>query len=218
MNHLAHALVAHRTGGSIVGNLMGDFVKGRPQDRYEGEILRGILLHREIDAFTDRHDVFAKSRRRIPHPYRRFSGILIDLFYDHRLANRWSEFSEMALSDFTKLVHSQLRESFDILPPRMQRFVRYMLETDLLVSYRELDGVSRALSGIASRLTRDTVLARAHDALAAQAPELDRDFTEFFPQLMAHCRSGGERSLSSARELRAGNRPTARSGRPPRAA
>ncbi|MBZ0267919.1 DUF479 domain-containing protein, partial [bacterium] len=82
MNHLAHALVAHRTGTSITGNLMGDFVKGRPEDTLDGALLEGVRLHRRVDAFTDDHPAFHRCRARVRPELRRFAGILVDVWWD----------------------------------------------------------------------------------------------------------------------------------------
>jgi acyl carrier protein phosphodiesterase len=185
VNHLAHALLAADTGTSIVGALMGDFVKGRPGDLYSGALLEGILLHREVDAFTDAHEIFARSRRRIAAPHRRFSGVLVDIFYDHFLARHWSEFSPVPLRAFADDVHARLARRESELPERMRGFVRYMIETDLLVSYRERSGIERALRGMSSRLSRPNPLAGGLAALDAEHAGLERDFFEFFPELRA---------------------------------
>ena len=40
-------------------------------------------MHRKLDSFTDSHPVFLRSRGRISDMNRRYSGVLIDMFYDH---------------------------------------------------------------------------------------------------------------------------------------
>ena len=185
MNHLAHALVAHRAGGSIVGNLMGDFVKGRPEDRYGGEILAGIRLHRRIDAFADEHEAFARSRSRIQPPHRRYAGILVDIFYDHFLARGWDEFEDQGLREFVDRVYAELRRERERLPSRMTGFVTYMIDTDLLFAYREREGIARAFTGLSRRVRRENPLADAPGELDRERSGLERDFLEFFPALLA---------------------------------
>ena len=123
MNHLAHALIAVRTGTSIVGNLMGDFVKGRPEERYGGELLRGIRLHRAVDAFVDAHAAFARSRARFDGAHRRWSGILVDLGYDHVLARRWEELGEGTLRSFADRVYVEVEEARLTHPDRIRGLV-----------------------------------------------------------------------------------------------
>ena len=184
MNHLAHALIAVRTGTSIAGNLMGDFVKGRPEDRYDGALLEGIRLHRAVDAMTDDHPVFRRSRERMRPPFRRYAGILVDIFYDHVLARNWAAHSDEPLRPFVDRVYDELIEHRPRLPERMHRFVDYMLGTDLLMSYETHEGIVQALTGISHRMSRENPLDRAGEVLVEEAVGLDADFAEFFPDLL----------------------------------
>lgn len=188
MNHLAHALVAHRAGGSIVGNLLGDFVKGDPRDRWEGALLEGILLHRRVDALTDAHPAFGRSRARIRPELRRWAGILVDVFYDHLLARRWEEYCDRPLRAFADDVYAALRREWDVLPERMTGFATYMIDTDLLVAYREEEGVARALAGLSRRARRAGPLRGAGAELLRERAGLDADFAEIFPDVLRACR------------------------------
>jgi acyl carrier protein phosphodiesterase len=187
VNHLAHALVAHRAGGSIVGNLLGDFVKGDPRDRWKGALLEGILLHRRIDALTEVHPAFERSRRRIRPELRRWAGILVDVFYDHLLARRWEEFCDRPLRDFADEVYAALRRDWHVLPEHMTGFATYMIDTDLLVAYREEEGVARALAGMSRRVPRAGPLRDAAAELVRERAGLDADFCEIFPDLLRAC-------------------------------
>jgi acyl carrier protein phosphodiesterase len=168
---------------------MGDFVKGRPEDRYDGELLDGILLHRKVDAYTDDHEIFWRSRGRVRAPHRRFSGILIDIFYDHFLAKHWLTFSSVPLRDFADGVYSAVKRHEPLLPFSMLRFTRYMIETDLLVSYRETSGIAQALRGISTRLSRPNPLASGITALQAEYHGFEEDFLAYFPEVLAEFES-----------------------------
>lgn len=184
MNHLAHALIAVRTGTSIVGNLMGDFVKGRPEDRYDGAILRGIRLHRAVDAYVDEHPAFARSRARLGPPLRRFSGILVDVAYDHVLALGWEVLGEGTLRSFADRVYAELDASRSLLPERMHGFVKYMTRSDLLVAYREPAGVARTLEGMSMRMRHANPLAEASGAVSRAVPGLTADLDELWPDVL----------------------------------
>jgi len=191
MNHLAHALIAVRSGGSVLGQLLGDFVKGDPGRRWEGELLEGIVVHRRIDAFTDDHGTVRRSRRRVVPPYRRFAGILVDLFYDHLLAVEWEQWSERSLRDFADDVYAELEAHRARLPERMRRFAEYARATDLLVAYREVEGIDRALQGIAWRLGRPSPLGNAVEVLERHRDGFREDFRAFFPELLREFGAGG---------------------------
>jgi len=185
VNHLAHALVADRAGGSITGNLMGDFVTGDPSGRWDGPILEGIRLHRRVDAFADGHPAFRRSLARLQPPFRRWAGVLVDVYWDHLLARRWDEFCDRELRTFADEVYAALRRDRDALPERMAGFVAYMIETDLLVAYREPAGVARALAGMSRRVRRANPLGVALPELERERVGLDADFCAFFPALLA---------------------------------
>ena len=55
MNYLAHFYLADGSPDALVGSLLGDFVKGDDHADYPPEIQRAILIHRQIDSFTDAH-------------------------------------------------------------------------------------------------------------------------------------------------------------------
>ncbi len=65
MNFLAHLYLAGDSEPIILGNFLGDFVKGRLLQQFEPSILKGIALHRNIDSFTDSHYVVKESKHLI---------------------------------------------------------------------------------------------------------------------------------------------------------
>ena len=190
MNYLAHLYLARfateDTPQALIGNLMGDFVKGPIPDDLAPALRQGIWLHRRVDRFTDDHPLFRRSKRRIAPAYRRYAGILIDVFYDHLLATRWPRYADEPLEHFVDRVHAVLRQAHPTLPPRMQRSVGYLLNNNLLLSYRHPAGVERALRGLENRLKRPSNLGRAAAELTANRDGLDDDFGAFFPDLIGY--------------------------------
>jgi acyl carrier protein phosphodiesterase len=194
MNYLAHLYVAEDSGAGLVGNLMGDFVKGRPEGLdYPAAIRRGILLHRRVDSFTDRHPVFRQSRGRLSPPFRRFGGIIIDLAYDHFLARDWALFADEPLPQFAQRTYRALRRHHHRLLPRLQYVAPLMAEQDWLTAYRHLHAVERSLAGIARRLSRPTPLADAGTELRRHYEALEADFHAFMPALVSFAEGERER-------------------------
>ena len=189
MNYLAHLYLADPKPDAWVGNLMGDFVKGPLDDSLKPVWRQGIVLHRAVDHYTDQHPVFLRSKHRISPPYRRYAGILIDMFYDHLLAVSWPQYSEQNLRLFTRAVYAALRQRYAQLPPRMQKSVSYMLMNDLLLSYRQTEGIARALRGIEGRLRRPSGLGNAITQLDTHYDQLHDDFQLFFPELIDHVKA-----------------------------
>ena len=186
MNYLVHLYLADATPESLIGNLMGDFAKGHIDQNLSPVTRQGIALHRRIDVFTDSHPFFVQSRQRIHPQFRRYSGILVDIFYDHFLARDWALYSTLSLPCFAHLVYSILTAHYDNLPPPMRRSVSYMIANDLLLSYREVAGIERALQGIENRLKRPNRLGEAVAELCDNYDSLATDFAAFFPELTAY--------------------------------
>lgn len=184
MNYLAHLYLAGPGPEARIGNLMGDFVKGPIPEDLPLVRQRGIALHRRIDSFTDRHPLVLRSKRRLNPPFRRYAGIIVDLFYDHLLAAQWHEYHEQPLSEFADEINRLLERDIHTLPERMQRSMRYLLQHNLLYAYREPAGIARALQGLQSRLSRPNPLGMAIDELRRHHDGLNADFTQFFPELI----------------------------------
>lgn len=183
MNYLAHLYLAEQSSEGLLGSLLGDFVKGRLDDRYQGAVRRGIALHRSIDSFTDAHPLHLRSRNRFGKRRRRYAGVIVDVCYDHFLARRWREYSADSLASFVERAYDVLREHRDELPGRLREIAPYMIADDWLGSYAELDNVGRALDGISRRIRRPDSLAGALAEIEASYDSLDEDFRAFFPEL-----------------------------------
>jgi acyl carrier protein phosphodiesterase len=188
VNFLAHAYLARGSDRAVLGGLMGDFVKGPLEGRYDTELTHALALHRRIDSYTDAHDVVRCSRRRISPARRRFAGILVDMFYDHFLARLWEEYCNVPLEQFTASVYAVLREHRALLPERLQQIAARMAGGDWLASYRRVEAVAGALDRMAGRLTRGNAMLRSGDELLAQYQTFEADFRLFFPDVVRFAR------------------------------
>ena len=184
MNYLAHLFLSDGTPESLIGNLLGDFVKGSIEDIYSAEIIKGIYLHRKIDSYTDSHPIFRSSKKLISVDRRRFSGIMIDVFYDHFLAKNWSNYSSITLDDFANRVYQVLQEHKKILPNRLKRILPDMIAYDWLASYKETTAIDRAINGLSYRIKRKNNLFGGVEELFLNYQQLQADFSLFFPELI----------------------------------
>jgi acyl carrier protein phosphodiesterase len=185
VNYLAHLYLAGDDPDALVGNLMGDFVKGPIPDSLPCKVAAGVRLHRRIDSYTDRHPCFRASRRRLSPPLRRYGGIIVDVIYDHLLAGSWDAHHSEPLPVFAARVYRILDDSLPDLPSAMQRRVRGMIDSRLLEAYENEATVSAALDSIGQRLRRPIGLGAASHDLATDRPGFQADFDAFFPSLKA---------------------------------
>lgn len=185
MNFLAHLHLSGDSPEIIVGNMMGDFVKGRLDERYPGGITKGLELHRRIDTFAGSHPAFMASRRRIDPRFGHYRGILVDLFYDHFLAAEWACFADEAFPAFLARVERILNDYAQILPEQLRARVPDILH-EWLPSYREAEGIDLVLRRMARRLSRSNPLGEGGGELIRHYRELRSDFLDFFPDLEAY--------------------------------
>jgi len=186
MNYLAHAFLSEQNPLSIIGNVMGDFVKGRPSESYDGEILKWIIIHRRIDFFTDSHSIFRLSKRLISITRRRYSGIIIDIAFDHFLAKNWLRFSTEDLHGFIDRVYHTLRQHESVLPERLKNILPRLVGEDWLGSYRTLDGIDLTLNRISRRFKRDNMLHNSVEEIKSNYENLEYNFMWFFPKLISY--------------------------------
>ena len=155
MNYLGHLLVVPDRGLLTLGNLLGDFVKGRLDQVQPIEFRLGLQLHRELDGFADSHPLTIQSRTRVSPARRRIAGVLVDIFYDHFLAPAFDpEPHRAALLPFAP--H---------LPPTINHLPDRLLSSRWLGSYRTVDGIAAVLAQMERRRPRPLGLLGAEEEL-----------------------------------------------------
>jgi acyl carrier protein phosphodiesterase len=196
VNHLAHALLAGPNDDVLLGSLLGDFWRGAPDPAWPEGVRAGVVLHRKIDVYTDSHPYVEAARAQFEPPWRRYAGILIDIYFDHVLAREWPRHAHEPLAAFSARCADLLERNAAWLPADLNRFTRYFRAHGLFAAYAQRATIEQVLGGISRRLRHPNPLAEAGPALWALAEELDGAFAQFFPDLNAH-----------ARELRAKSEP-----------
>ena len=63
MNYLGHLVLSGQDDEVLLGNFMADAVKGSSYKMYSTGVQKGILLHRKIDDFTDKHQSYLEGKR-----------------------------------------------------------------------------------------------------------------------------------------------------------
>lgn len=190
MNWLAHVFLSEPGIEFQLGNLLADVVRGPERAALSADFVRGTACHKAIDAFTDSHPVVKRSRARIGSEHRRFSGILIDVFYDYCLARNWTAYSAVSLDAYTAAFYAGARSHLIELPPDARMMLERIMQHDLLGSYARVDGVEHALRRISgylnSRWNKQLTLERSVRDLLTDEAKFAADFDEFFPLLQAH--------------------------------
>ena len=111
MNYLVHLYLSGPDPEHQLGGLMGDFVKGPIPAGYPEKIALGLHLHRRIDSLAQRNPHIRQSRQRLHPKFGHGRGIIVDIFYDHFLANSWSNYSPESLEVYASRVYRLLQEN-----------------------------------------------------------------------------------------------------------
>ena len=153
---------------------------------YDEEITRGILIHSRIDSFSDSHEKVFESKSLISPKRSRFSGIIIDVCFDHFLARSWSEYSNEELADFTRKVYVLLSKYSHILPYKPRSIIPKMIEEDWLGSYQYIEGIGQIMDRVSRRLTRGEGMLGAVKELETNYEKMEENYKSFFPELIAY--------------------------------
>jgi len=189
MNHLAHALLSGDDEQWQLGGMLGDFLHGRPEAMtLPGPVVEGLRLHRAIDVYTDAHPEVLAAKALLPPPYRRYAGIMLDMWFDHCLARDFPRWSAQPLADYSAALRALLHRHDAWLPPELRRFRNYMDAHDLPAGYADRATLGEALAGIGQRLSRANPLGSALPVLVCHDALLQPHFEAFFPQLQEFAR------------------------------
>lgn len=169
----------------MIGNFIADAVKGNQLLQFSEEIKKGILLHRKIDYFTDHHPVVRKSKLRLRKKYGKYAPVIVDIFYDHFLARKWENYSEIPLPEFSLRVYRIIQDHLISLPDKIQYLFPYMVQGNWLVNYSSLEGIDRTLMGMSKRTKFKSGMEHAGYDLSHYYQYFQNEFMEFFPEVKA---------------------------------
>jgi acyl carrier protein phosphodiesterase len=179
VNFLGHAYFSFNNPEVLVGNMISDFVKGRAQYDFPESIQKGIRLHRSIDAFTDDHPATRAAREVFKAHYRLYSAPLVDVVYDHLLANDNNCFTKEMLLTFSNHTYSTLENFRHLLPQRFAMAFEYMKRDNWLYGYHTEAGIFRSLRGLMHRASINDDGTMACTILSSEKQHLQQNYNEF---------------------------------------
>jgi len=165
---------------------MADGIHGKYFDNFPMDIQKGIILHREIDTFTDAHPIFRQSTKRLHANYHHYSGIIVDIFYDHFLAKNWNKYSEKKLEDYIEHFYRSLNDNYEFLNEKTQKILPYLIQQNWLLSYQTIEGIENVLVKMDNRMKRDSNMRFSVTELRTYYSEFEEEFTTFFEELIVH--------------------------------
>jgi acyl carrier protein phosphodiesterase len=187
MNFLAHILLSGSKEGVVMGNYVGDFIKGRLTDErtanWNPDYVTGLKLHRFIDFFTDHHEVVREATHKAALSQGKLAGIVMDIYFDYFLAKHFDRFSTEPLHVYTRNAYALIDRNKSLIPEHMVQMVAAMIRQDWLMSYATLDGVDLTFSRLSRRATYLLPLRNAMLELKENEDFYSDKFFTFFPEL-----------------------------------
>ncbi|ADY30632.1 ACP phosphodiesterase [Cellulophaga lytica] len=183
MNFLAHIYLSFEDDEITIGNFIADSIRGNKYKHLPKKIQKGITLHRHIDTFTDAHKTVRKSTKKLHENYGHYSGVIVDIFYDHFLAKNWKNYSDTPLDEFVEKFYDLLEDNYLILPENTKRMMPYMIADNWILSYASLTGISKVLDGMNRRTKNRSKMNFAIVDLKEHYNEFEDEFTSFFEEL-----------------------------------
>ena len=186
MNFLAHIYLSGDSRELLIGNFIGDYVKGKDYEKYPPAIQEGIIMHRKIDWFTDDHAITKMAKKLVREEYGLYSGIVIDIFYDHFLSARWEQYSEMSLREYVRNRYRILDTGFSIFPVGVKTWFPYFIKSNWLEAYTSFHGLIMVFKRMSYRTSLPDHSEYAVEQLQKNYDEMQGYFDEFFNDIRTH--------------------------------
>lgn len=183
MNFLAHIYLSGENDLLKIGNFMADSIRGHHYMDYQEDIRKGIILHRHIDTFTDSHPIYRKSKHRLHEKYGHYSGVIMDIVYDHYLAKNWKQYSNVPLEIYAAQFYQLLQDQHGLLTEKIQKMIPYMIARNWLVSYASLEGLAMILFQMDYKTKHRVNMQEAIVEVELYYSEFEEEFTLFFDEL-----------------------------------
>ncbi len=184
MNFLAHIYLSFGDQEITLGNFIADSIRANKYTHLPERVQQGIMLHREIDTFTDTHDIPKISSKRLHKNYSHYSRVIVDIFYDHYLAKNWSTYCDTPLDVYVENFYDLLEDNYKILPVGVQRMMPYMIADNWIYNYSKMEGIAKVLNGMNRRTKNKSKMNFAILDLEEHYEEFEEEFTAFFDELM----------------------------------
>ena len=184
MNFLAHIYLSGSNDFVKMGNFMADGIRGKEYLNFPEDIKKGIMLHRNIDSFTDAHPVFRISKHRLHDTYGHYSGVIVDVFYDHFLAKNWHLYSDESLAKYVDHFYSLLTNNEAQLTEKTKQLLPYMIKFNWLYSYKTTIGIENILTQMDRRTDNQSKMRFATSDLIKYYADFESEFTAFFDELI----------------------------------
>lgn len=187
MNYLAHIALSGNNTDIMIGNFIGDFIKGDEFNKFPRDLRKGMLLHRAIDSFTDSHPLTIQSKRRFYKEYPKVGGIITDILYDYFLCLNWDKFYSMSLENFITKTYLTLEENKNQFPKEMDGLYQHLIINDWFRRYKTQKGTALSLTQIGNKIKYPKDLGLSFQIVNDNFEQFNNEFDAFYQELIVFC-------------------------------
>lgn len=187
MNYLGHCFLSCNDDNLLLGNVVADMIRNKDLDQLDPAVVRGVMLHRSIDSYTDAHPSIRAASKLLHERHGKYAPVIVDIFFDYILFQNWETYTDMTFDTFKAMVYHQITSADKVrLPEKVQGSLGRMVDGDWLKGYTTIDGMKYVFSRVAVRAKFDSNILTATDDLIALEDELTKLFHDFFPDIRKH--------------------------------
>ncbi len=169
---------------------MGEFRHGNiAKFELPEEIKNGILLHRQIDSYTDQDEYARQISQYFRKDFGRYAGIMSDICLDYFFARDPVLFpDQQSLEEFSADCYGYLQENIAYFLPEERQFIHAMSSQDWLSQYSDLSGMAKSFSNLIARskyMSDQAKLEAALESIVENEAEIEPLYREFRKGLAA---------------------------------
>jgi len=180
MNHLSHAVLSFPNNNMMIGQFLGDGVRGNDFENFESEIRAGILMHRWIDSNLDSFQFIQQIRAEIRGEVGLYSPVFIDILLDYFRAKHFDILGIGKLKKFQDEWFSLLEPYQDKMSKRLLGYYQAMPKYHWFETYESLEGTQEVLKQMAMRLPKSDGLQVASKKIPEFASRFETGYTQFW--------------------------------------
>lgn len=188
MNLVAHQYLSFDIRDIQVGNMLGEIVRGKNYLKYPPLLSLGILLHRNIDSFTDSHPLVKESTKIFQPEFGKFSPIIIDVVYDYFLIKNWETFSKVPFDQFTSQCYHIFQTDNFYFDEKLKKIIKIMIKNNWFKNYSTYEGIGITLQQLSNKTKFVIEMELALKDLYLNESLLEEHFLSFFPQIINFCK------------------------------
>jgi len=183
MNLLAHAYLSQHDPEILLGNMLGDDVKGQQIKLYPPKVRIGIQLHRYIDSFTDQHPLTTQARN-IYRPYiGLYSGALLDISLDYFLARDTKIHTKEQWQQFAQWAYQALQAQHSWHVGGFKRYFPFLQKENWFIHYGERPFTENAMAHLLRRVGQPAQIIQVLTSFEQNEDYLQQIYQKFFAEL-----------------------------------